>query len=68
MSTFLNLTENEACNFIESFKTTFPGLKKFIVSQIELCRTKGYVETIRKRRRFFPNISNLDIKLRSQVC
>ena len=64
---FLNLSEIEACSFIESFKSTFPSLKKYIITQIESCRSKGYVETIRKRRRPFPNIISQDIKLRSQV-
>lgn len=64
---FLNLSENEAASFIDSFKSTFPGLKKFIINQIEICRQKGYVETIRKRRRHFLNINSNDIKIRAQV-
>lgn len=64
---FFNSTENEASGFIESFKATFPGLKKFIHKQVEDCRAKGYIETIRKRRRYLPNISSLDVKQRSQV-
>ena len=64
---FLNLNETEAYTLIDSFKSTFPGLKKFISTQIDCCRTKGFVETIRNRRRSLPNISSLDSKLRGQV-
>ena len=67
LSLILNSSETEACNFIESFKTKFCGLKKFINGQIENCKLKGYVETIRKRRRYLPNISSADLKIRAQV-
>lgn len=67
LSIFLGLSENDASMFIESFKCTFPGLKKFMNKQIETCRLKGYVETIRKRRRYLPNISSLDPRQRAQV-
>lgn len=67
LGVFLSLNENEASTFIESFKCTFPGLKNYINKQIETCRVKGYVETIRKRRRYLPNISTLDIRQRAQV-
>ena len=67
LSIFLGLSENEASQFIDSFKCTFPGLKNYITKQIDHCRAKGYVETIRKRRRYLPNISNLDHKQRAQV-
>jgi DNA polymerase I-like protein with 3'-5' exonuclease and polymerase domains len=67
LALFLNLNESEATNFIDSFKNTFPALKKFIHTQVENCRLKGYVETIRKRRRNLPNITNMDNKQRAQV-
>ena len=51
----------------ESFKAAFPGLRKYISEQIDTCRVKGYVETIRKRRRLLPNITSIDTKLRAQV-
>jgi DNA polymerase I-like protein with 3'-5' exonuclease and polymerase domains len=67
LSFVMNMSESEAAAFIDSFKATFPGLKKFISNQIENCKLKGYVETIRKRRRCFPNITSTDIKLRTQA-
>lgn len=67
LACFLNQTESETTHFIETFYQTFPGLKKFINAQIDNCRTKGYVESIRKRRRNFPNITNSDKKLKAQV-
>ena len=67
LALFLNLSESEAAHFIDSFKASFPGLKKFINAQVENCRLKGYVESIRKRRRNLPNIVNMDNKQRAQV-
>jgi DNA polymerase I-like protein with 3'-5' exonuclease and polymerase domains len=63
----MNLNETDACTFIDSFKSTFPALKKYITTQIENCRVKGYVETIRNRRRPLLNITSNDSKLRAQV-
>lgn len=67
MSTFLGIDEVEASNFIESFKSTFPGLKKFISTSIDECKKNGFVESIRKRRRHIPNIFSADIRLRAQA-
>lgn len=67
LSLFMNTSENESAQFIDSFKNTFPGLKKFIHSQIENCRLKGYVETIRKRRRYLPDINSTDPKKKAHV-
>ncbi len=63
----MDVSESEATTFIDSFKTTFPDLKKFISNQIESCKLKGHVETIRKRRRCLPGINSPDFKQRTQV-
>ena len=67
LSVVMEVTESEAASFIDSFKSTFSGLRKFISNQIESCRLKGYVETIRKRRRALPNINSSDYKQKTQV-
>ena len=67
LANFLNSSEADASSFIESFKSTFPGLQKFISSQIDNCRIKGYIETIRKRRRNLPLIASDTLKKRSHV-
>ena len=67
LSVVMDINESEAIAFIDSFKSTFTGLKKFISNQIENCKLKGYVETIRKRRRCLPSINSSDFKLRTQV-
>lgn len=67
LSAVMDISESEAASFIDSFKSAFPDLRKFISTQIEKCRVKGYIETIRKRRRCLPNINNKDYKLRTQV-
>lgn len=68
LSVVMEVTESDAILFIDSFKSTFSGLKKFITDQIENCKLKGYVETIRKRRRPLPNINSSDFRLRIKVC
>lgn len=61
------LSENEASAFIESFKNTFPALKRYIGKQVETCRAKGYIESIRKRRRYLPNIASVEPRQRAQA-
>lgn len=63
----LNVSEAEALHFIETFKAKFVGLKQFIHTQIELCRKNGYVETIKKRRRYLPHINSSNHHLKAQV-
>lgn len=67
LSVVMEISESEAASFIDSFKSTFSGLRKFISNQIETCRLKGYVETIRKRRRCLPSINSSDYKQKTQA-
>jgi DNA polymerase I-like protein with 3'-5' exonuclease and polymerase domains len=67
LSKYLNIDEAQASLFIETFKATFSGLKNFISEQIELCRKQSYVETVRKRKRYLPDINSTNIHLRAQV-
>ena len=67
LSVVMEIDESDATAFIDSFKSKFPGLRKFIANQIENCKLKGYVETIRKRRRCLPSINSSDYKQRTQV-
>jgi DNA polymerase I-like protein with 3'-5' exonuclease and polymerase domains len=43
--------EEEAAAFMSSFKSAYPGVRKFIEKTVEDCRKKGYVSTIGGRRR-----------------
>lgn len=50
------LSRSESKNLIELYFETYPGLKTYINSQIELARKQGYVETIMGRRRYLRDI------------
>jgi DNA polymerase-1 len=67
LSKHLNIDEAESVLFIETFKATFSGLKQYIVDQIEFCKKNSYVETIKKRKRYLPNINSSHIYVRAQV-
>ncbi|CAG9838529.1 unnamed protein product [Diabrotica balteata] len=56
----LNMDEDDAAEFMETFRNTYPGIKTFIHNTIENCKVTGYVETINGRRRFLPNINEND--------
>ncbi|XP_045534816.1 DNA polymerase theta [Papilio machaon] len=63
LSQHLYVTEVEAAVFMDTFYKTYPSLKTFIQSIIDACREHGYVETLKKRRRYLPDIkSNLPHK------
>ncbi len=65
LSAQLNKTRTEAKKLIDSYYETFPKLKTFIATQIELGRQKGYVETILGRRRYLKNINSQNGMVRS---
>ncbi|KPJ02893.1 DNA polymerase theta [Papilio xuthus] len=63
LSQHLDVTEMEAAVFMDSFYNTYPSLKMFKQSIIDACREHGFVETLKKRRRYLPDIkSNLPHK------
>jgi DNA polymerase-1 len=52
-----DLTLGEAENFIETYFTKFPGVKKYLDGIRETAAEQGYVETLLGRRRYFPNLA-----------
>ncbi|CAG4991657.1 unnamed protein product [Parnassius apollo] len=63
LSQHLDVTESEAAVFMDSFYKTYPSIKVFTQSIIDACRKQGYVETLKKRRRYLSDInSNLVFK------
>ena len=44
----------EAENYIAEYFDSFPGIRRFLDETKELARTRGYVETLMGRRRYFP--------------
>lgn len=63
----MGVSEEEAYQFIDTFKSKYPQLKEFITSTIADCREKGYVLTIKRRKRFLPHINSTDIHKRAQA-
>ncbi len=53
-----NLSKTEAKEMIDSYNASYPMLKKYMNDQITLAETKGYVETIKGRKRFLKNINS----------
>ncbi|XP_062427659.1 DNA polymerase theta [Rhea pennata] len=52
----MGIDENEAANYIESFKSRYTGIQKFLRETVRSCRRDGFVQTILGRRRYLPAI------------
>ncbi|MDV7186156.1 DNA polymerase I [Lutibacter sp. TH_r2] len=61
----LNKSRAEAKELIDNYYETFPKLKQYIASQIDLARDQGYVETVLGRRRYLKNINSQNAIVRS---
>ena len=47
----------EGTRFIESYFSKYPGIKGYLEGVKEKARTRGYVETVSKRRRYLPELN-----------
>lgn len=63
----LEIDENEAVLFMDTFRNTYPGIKKFIKETIDSCMNKGYIETIFGRRRYLPRINETNTTKQSNL-
>ncbi|XP_064500551.1 DNA polymerase theta isoform X2 [Pseudopipra pipra] len=54
----MGIDENEAANYIESFKARYTGVQKFLRETVRSCRRDGFVQTILGRRRYLPAIKD----------
>ncbi|XP_059677103.1 DNA polymerase theta [Gavia stellata] len=54
----MGIDENEAANYIESFKSRYTGIQKFLRETVRSCRRDGFVQTILGRRRYLPAIND----------
>lgn len=61
LSAQLQTSESEAVLFMDSFRDTYPGIKVFISETLQYCRDKGFVETLKGRRRYLPHINETDV-------
>ncbi|CAG2241135.1 POLQ [Mytilus edulis] len=54
----LEVDENDAAVFIETFKAKYPSMRTYLRTTVEFCRDKGYVQTMTGRRRYLPSITS----------
>nr|KYP53975.1 hypothetical protein KK1_000141 [Cajanus cajan] len=52
----LDCTSDEAAEKITDFKSSFPGVASWLREAVASCRSKGYVETLKGRKRFLSKI------------
>ncbi len=59
------VSRREAAEFIDRYFSRYPDIKKYMDSQVDLGKTQGYVETLLKRRRYLPELTNPSYAMRS---
>ncbi len=65
LSRQLKIEHAEAKAFIETYFTRFAGVRAWLDGSVEQARTRGYVETIFKRRRYIPEILDRNFNTRA---
>ncbi|XP_047984391.1 DNA polymerase theta [Leguminivora glycinivorella] len=58
LSQTLDVSEMEAAVFMDSFHKTYPAIKVYTQRVVEDCKRNGYIETLKKRRRYLPDINS----------
>ena len=61
----LDMSVNDAQQFIDAYFKRYKGVKKFIDDTIKKTRKDGYVSTILNRRRYVPEITNANENIKS---
>lgn len=61
----LKIPKNEAQGYIKSYLGTMPGIQNYIEKTKKMAREKGFVETIFKRKIFYPDINSQKPMLRA---
>ncbi|KAJ0030524.1 hypothetical protein Pint_12783 [Pistacia integerrima] len=67
LSEQLNCCSDEAKEKIKSFKSSFPGVAAWLHEAVSSCQQKGYVETLKGRKRFLSKIKFGNCKERSKA-
>lgn len=57
-------TKREAKQYIEQYLEKYSGIKQFMTDIIEQAKSKGYVETLYKRRRYVPELKSSNYMVR----
>ncbi len=58
LSQDLDVSQEEARDYIDRYFNRFPGMKEYINSCIQKAREKRYVETLLQRKRYLPDINH----------
>ncbi|XP_019619912.1 PREDICTED: DNA polymerase theta-like [Branchiostoma belcheri] len=53
----LGVDEEEGACFIETFKSKYTGMRRYLHTTVEQCKKAGYVQTMAGRRRYLPGIT-----------
>jgi len=67
LSQRLNIPRKEAKELIDGYFENFPKIKGFMDRQIELARNKGYVQTIKGRKRYLNDINSANGTVRGMA-
>ena len=65
LSRQLKVEHAEAKAFIETYFVRFAGVRRWLDASVEQARTRGYVETIFRRRRYVPEILDRNFNTRA---
>ncbi|XP_063150682.1 DNA polymerase theta [Candoia aspera] len=63
----MGVQETDALCFIESFKSRYPGIQKFLKETTKKCSRDGFVQTIMGRRRYLPAIKETNPYKKAQA-
>jgi DNA polymerase-1 len=58
LSERLGIPRREAADIINNYFEKYPGIKNYIDNTISMAKKHGYVETIKGRRRYLPDINS----------
>ncbi len=67
MSEELGITKKEATDYINAYYDRYQGVKRFKEKAIETAVKNGYVTTLFNRRRYLPDISHNNSRIRSEA-
>ena len=56
-----------AQSMMKDFLHTYPGVETFLLHTKKLCRKEGYVQTLLGRRRYLPDITSTESRLKSKA-
>ncbi|MEB3057933.1 DNA polymerase I [Parvimonas sp. D9] len=65
LSKDLNITRNEAMQYIDGYLNTYPSIKSYMEEIVNKAKKDGFVTTILDRKRYIPEINSKNFNIRS---